>query len=787
MPRNKSVLKGNPRKIVIKPFSKPPALPINYYEQTVSGLLQGTLSVLQREKSDSSFLSLQNSYTAVVNLVSHQYGPRLYSDLRTSMKEAAALCLQDDNTQHHPSKLVYVTKQYQNYTDYLSVCKHVFLPLDRTHAWQTLTDSAVRVTNASSIKLLTIWQVGLQQFAERLQELGLEEQLYQEWLSALLADWSGEKSITAAVTAGSPCLQAVWYLWQDIGWLQSLPLQHDLEDYWSAKSDEWKIAGAGGSYKPQGFLSWAYSKHSHVTTWPWLPSGWLWSILEQCVIASHMTDDCLLLPDHLYPLLQSELDNSSLTTTATSTPTSSPVHQLWMLAGRLVGGQQDVADSVCKFAKTQGLALIKRKNVSSSQMISDVLKLQDCLSRLISNGLAPNGTDLIHLKSTWEEVVNVDTEPCIAESLAKFLDQILRSNKRMDDFQSHSDQWLERIIAGLFVPIQAKDTFEGFYKNYLAKRLLWNRVVSMDVEKLVCSLLKTECGAGYTSKMEGMFQDIDWSRENMMVYKTSSDGESTPLGSLVEMEVQVLTTGYWPVYKNVELNLPESLRQPQERFVNHYKTKYQGRRMTWQYSLGHVIVRTLGFGKTYELVVALTQALVLVQFGEDSKLTLPQLQKAVGIDDREEMERLLQSLSLGKDGTRILRKIDHDAAASKQQQHRKIRQSVHDSDVFCINSSFESNQRRIRIQNIMMKETKEEREKTVEAVSRDRLYLIDAVLVRIMKARKTISHQSLLSQVMEQVKVPAQAADIKKRIESLIEREYMERDSKDRNRYNYLA
>jgi cullin 4 len=37
-----------------------------------------------------------------------------------------------------------------------------------------------------------------------------------------------------------------------------------------------------------------------------------------------------------------------------------------------------------------------------------------------------------------------------------------------------------------------------------------------------------------------------------------------------------------------------------------------------------------------------------------------------------------------------------------------------------------------------MKETKEEREKTVESISRDRLYLMDAVLVRIMKARKMV-------------------------------------------------
>jgi len=170
----------------------------------------------------------------------------------------------------------------------------------------------------------------------------------------------------------------------------------------------------------------------------------------------------------------------------------------------------------------------------------------------------------------------------------------------------------------------------------------------------------------------------------------------------------------------------------------------------------------------------------------DTVCTLPALMKAVGLEDRDEMERTLLSLSLGKDGTRILRKLDYDRNTGDNPK-KKTRPTVDDRDEFVINTGFESNQRRIRINQIMMKETKEEREKTVEAVSRDRLYLIDAVLVRIMKARKTILHQALIPQVLEQVKVPAQAADVKKRIESLIEREYMERDPKDRNRYNYLA
>ena len=83
----------------------------------------------------------------------------------------------------------------------------------------------------------------------------------------------------------------------------------------------------------------------------------------------------------------------------------------------------------------------------------------------------------------------------------------------------------------------------------------------------------------------------------------------------------------------------------------------------------------------------------------------------------------------------------------------------------------------------MMNETKEVHQRTVEAVSYNCLYLIDAILVPIIKACKTILlQQALVPQVLEQVKIPAHTLDVKKRIESLIELEYMEHDAaKDRN------
>lgn len=69
----------------------------------------------------------------------------------------------------------------------------------------------------------------------------------------------------------------------------------------------------------------------------------------------------------------------------------------------------------------------------------------------------------------------------------------------------------------------------------------------------------------------------------------------------------------------------------------------------------------------------------------------------------------------------------------------------------------------------------------------DRLYAIDAAVVRIMKGRKQLSHPLLISELLAQLRFPAKPSDLKKRIESLIERDYLSRDKDDANLYHYVA
>jgi hypothetical protein len=72
-------------------------------------------------------------------------------------------------------------------------------------------------------------------------------------------------------------------------------------------------------------------------------------------------------------------------------------------------------------------------------------------------------------------------------------------------------------------------------------------------------------------------------------------------------------------------------------------------------------------------------------------------------------------------------------------------------------------------------------------VDNERKNIIDAVVVRVMKARKTEKHNQLIEDVIRQISLFApQPQMIKQRIESLIEREYLKREEADRSKYIYL-
>ena len=210
----------------------------------------------------------------------------------------------------------------------------------------------------------------------------------------------------------------------------------------------------------------------------------------------------------------------------------------------------------------------------------------------------------------------------------------------------------------------------------------------------------------------------------------------------------------------------------QEVFSKFYHGKYSGRKLQWQPNLGHAVLKAQFNAGTKELKVSLFQTLCLLHFNHRSETTsFEELRESTNIEDGE-LRRTMQSLACGK--ARVLLKSPKG-------------KEVNDGDKFIVNKEFTHQLFHIKINQVQMKETNEEQKATEERVFQDRQYQIDAAIVRIMKMRKTLSHNLLLSELYNQLKFPVKPPDLKKRIESLIDRDYMERDKDNPNQYNYVA
>ena len=311
--------------------------------------------------------------------------------------------------------------------------------------------------------------------------------------------------------------------------------------------------------------------------------------------------------------------------------------------------------------------------------------------------------------------------------------------------------------------------------------------------------LKGECGAQYTAKLEGMYNDIELAVNLRQQYYDYCKSDPTYVNP-VEFEPTVLTTGYWQQSSQHSINVPHEFQKHMNHYTEYYTSKYKGRRIVWQHSLGFVNLKAKfpESKTTYQISLPQIMALVLLQFnsqdGENSpSLTVSEVATLTNLPT-DDVIRCLISLSKGAcDKSRNHRLITHQKCNSSTPREEK-QGGILPEDTFVANIRYKSKSIKMKIPLMSTKhevasQLAEEETEITQAVARDRGNAIDAAIVRLLKTRKVIKHQDLLAELMNSgvLKFSFQPSDVKKRIESLIERDYLERNAENRNIYHYLA
>ncbi|CAN4123225.1 unnamed protein product [Withania somnifera] len=486
--------------------------------------------------------------------------------------------------------------------------------------------------------------------------------------------------------------------------------------------------------------------------------------------------------------------------------------RMYRLFSKIPRGLDPVANIFKQHVTAEGTALVKQaedaasnKKVSGSsssgshklsEYLAYRLSLACCFSRLAStHSLAINTTSvfvrkvielhdkylayvnncfqnhtLFHkaLKEAFELFCNKGIAgSSSAELLATFCDNILKKGGSEKLSDEAIEETLEKVVK-LLAYISDKDLFAEFYRKKLARRLLFDKSANDEHERSILTKLKQQCGGQFTSKMEGMVTDLTLARENQASFEEylSNNPAANPG---IDLTVTVLTTGFWPSYKSFDLNLPAEMVRCVEVFKEFYQTKTKHRKLTWIYSLGTCNINGKFEPKTIELVVTTYQASALLLFNASDRLSYQEIMTQLNLSD-DDVVRLLHSLSCAK--YKILSKEPSTKAISP-------------TDVFEFNSKFTDKMRRIKIPLPPV----DEKKKVIEDVDKDRRYAIDASIVRVMKSRKVLVYQQLVMECVEQLgrMFKPDVKAIKKRIEDLITRDYLERDKDNPNLFKYLA
>lgn len=438
---------------------------------------------------------------------------------------------------------------------------------------------------------------------------------------------------------------------------------------------------------------------------------------------------------------------------------------LHSLLSRVPNGLTELCTFFNKYIKQRGQTIVTDVDRDKT-MVQDLLVFKSKMDKVVNDCFEKQERFLYSLKEAFESFINQrPNKP--AELIAKYIDNKLRSGNK-EATEDELEDTLDQILV-LFRFVHGKDVFEAFYKKDLAKRLLVNKSASVDAEKSMLSKLRQECGAAFTSKLEGMFKDIDVSKDLMVQFKHHMSCQKVE--SPIDLTVNVLTMGYWPTYTPMDVKLPNFLLKHQRAFEKFYFSKKHGRKLQWQPNLGHCTLVALFEQGKNELLVSQFQALLLLLFNDRDDLSYKEIQSSSKIEAIE-LKRTLQSLACGK--VRVLLKEPRG-------------KDVNDGDRFIFNAKFKHQLYKIKINQVQLKETQEEQMMTEERVFQDRQYQLDAAIVRIMKTRKKLLHNTLVTEVFDHLRFPVRAQDVKTRIESLIERDYLHRDKEKPNQYNYVA
>jgi len=457
--------------------------------------------------------------------------------------------------------------------------------------------------------------------------------------------------------------------------------------------------------------------------------------------------------------------------------------RMYQLVNRVPNGLEELKKLLEKHIADQGKSAIERCGEAAASdpklYVSTILEVHKKHAELtqisFSNdpgfvaALDKACRQFINKNKVTDDAKNTNKSP---ELLVKYCDSLLKKSSKNPE-ESELEELLNSIMV-VFKYIDDKDVFQRYYSRFLAKRLVNNVSASEFAEELMISKLKQACGFEYTNKLQRMFQDITpYSKIINEKFRQWIKDKDKNLG--LDFSIQVLGTVSWPFTNQHEFSLPQELERSVQTFTEFYQQQHSGRKLTWLYNYSKGELMTHCFKNKYTLQASTLQMALLLQFNQSEKLTIKQLMESAQITQQDQniLYQVVQILLKCK-----LLVCDE----STLKEDKKDNEGLHEQTELMIYKEYKFKKFRVNINVPLKNEVKIEQNRMEKEIDETRNSAVQAAIVRIMKMRKTLNHNDLLQEIINQqatIRFTPNVPLIKKCIGILIEKEYLEREKNE--------
>ncbi|XP_014214129.1 cullin-2 [Copidosoma floridanum] len=451
---------------------------------------------------------------------------------------------------------------------------------------------------------------------------------------------------------------------------------------------------------------------------------------------------------------------------------------IYPLLRPLPGGLSHLIQKLTAHVTNEGLQAIgslQGENVHT-QFVESMLDVHSKYSELIKDLFKGDQAFIGALDKACSAVVNhrpAPRQPARApELLAKYCDSLLKKSTKVAS-EAEIEEKLTRSIT-VFKYVDDKDVFQKFYARMLAKRLIHQQSQSMDAEEAMIDRLKQACGYEFTNKLHRMFTDMSVSADLNTKFTTSlreREGEHHQFG--IGFSVYVLQAGAWPLGLPPSpgpFHVPQQLEKSVQAFESFYHAQFSGRKLTWLHHLCQGELKLNYLKKPYLVTVQTYQMALLLLFEHCDAISCKEAAASLRLSHDQLVKHAITLVDC-----KLLKK--------------SLEGELDEDTILTLNLDYYNKRTKFRVTGALQKDAPHDTEATHRSVDDDRKLYLQAAIVRIMKSRKVLKHNQLVQEVLGQSKVTfaPSIGMIKKCIENLIDKQYIERTSKSADEYSYVA